>query len=76
MTRPCYFVVAGHLGHSVPMLFWDWLPRQMPRGVEYVVRLDTLPHADRLTQAPLAELFSTYRELKRQNRLPPRWEGK
>lgn len=75
MTRPCYFVVAREMGLSVPMLYWDWLPREMPRGVEYVVRLDLLPDGERLTRTPLRQLYGTYRALKRRGALPPRYEG-
>lgn len=70
MTRPCYFVVAGR----VPMLYWDELPREPIRGLEYVVRLDQLPDGDRLAQTPLNQLYGTYRALRRRGTLPPRWE--
>lgn len=70
MTRPCYFVVAGR----APMLFWDELPRTLPRGLEYVVRLDLLPDGERLTRTPLRQLYGTYRALRRKGTLPPRWE--
>lgn len=72
MTRPCYFVVARLMGRPAPMLYWDELPREPIRHLEYVVRLDEL--APSLVTSPLADLFAVYLRLKKLGKLPPRWE--
>ena len=73
-ARPTYFVVAKVLGREVPTIYWDELPRAPIRNLEYVLRLDLLPNADKLIAASLKELFAVYLALKRRGKLPPRYE--
>jgi hypothetical protein len=73
-TRPTYFVVAKVMGKSYPCVYWDELPRAPIRNLEYVLRLDVLPNADRLVAASLKDLFAVYLVLKRRGKLPPRYE--
>ena len=72
--RPTYFVVVKVMGKSYPYIYWDELPRNPIRNLQYVVRLDTLPNGDRLAAASLKDLFAVYERLKRRGKLPPQWE--
>lgn len=72
--RPAYFVVARWCGREVPAIYWDELPRQPIRGLEYVIRLDILPNAAAMMRAPVSDLLGVYRFLKKRGKLPPRWE--
>lgn len=72
--RPAYFVVSRIMGRPQPAIYWDELPRTPIRNLDYVVRLDQLPNADKLVNAPLVELFAAYLSLRAKNALPPRWE--
>jgi hypothetical protein len=74
MSRPAYFVIQHVMGRSEPAIYWDDLPRQPLRNLEYVVRLDTLSPV--LATMPLADLFAVYLRLKKQGKLPPRWDPK
>jgi hypothetical protein len=73
-ARPIYFVVTKVMGRSCPAIYWDELPRTPIRNLEYVIRLDELPNADKLLAASLNALFAVYLALKRRGNLPPRWE--
>ena len=74
MLRPCFFTVQVILGREVPLIYWDELPRTPIRNLVYVVRLDEMPHAERLCNSSLSQLYAVYRHLKQRGQLPPRWE--
>jgi hypothetical protein len=74
MSRPAYFIVQKTDLGLRPTIFWDEMPRERPRGIEYVVRLDELPGGDKLVERPLSELFGVYLQMKRRGNLPPQWQ--
>jgi hypothetical protein len=72
--RPAYFVVQKTDLGLRPALYWDELPREPLRNLDYVVRLDQLPGGDVLVKQPLSQLFGVYLHMKRHGTLPPRWQ--
>lgn len=74
MSRPAYFVVQRLYGREVPAIYWDQLPRSPLRSLVYIVRLDQLPGATSLTGQPTTWLYRLFCQLRRQGKLPPRWE--
>jgi hypothetical protein len=73
-SRPAYFVVYRVLGREVPAIFWDELPKEPIRQLSYVVRLDLLPNAADLVDAPLWRLYAVFCHLRKAGKLPARWE--
>jgi hypothetical protein len=57
-----------------PCLYWDELPSTLPFQVEYILRLDTQPGAERLMAMDLTRLLRLYQHRKRNGTLPPRWQ--
>ena len=74
--RPAYFVVQRVMGRETPAIYWDELPREPIRNLVYVTRLDVLPGAKSLSGEPLTWLYRLFCQLRRQGKLPPRWERK
>jgi hypothetical protein len=72
--RICFFVVERWQGGVIAKLYWDELPRNPIRNLEYVLRLDDQPNGAALVCAPLHQLYATYLTLKKRGTLPPRWQ--
>jgi hypothetical protein len=74
--RPAYFVVQRFFGHAHPVIYWDELPRQPLRHLEYIVRLDQFPNGELLVETTLDQLMRLYTFMKARGTLPPRWDPK
>lgn len=73
--RPAYFVVMRGERGTRTAIFWDELPREGVRNLEYVLRLDEQPDAERLLATPVDLLHRLYLHRKANGTLPPRWES-
>jgi hypothetical protein len=75
-VAPLYFVVWRRAGAETPSLYHDHLPgwihgkHAAARGLVYMLRLDTLPDAERWVAMGLDELWRHYCRLRDKGRLP------